>query len=93
MLHKIMGNLGKNAGNRGNNIIFFPPSPNIILMRGKKYHKKKARAAKKGEKARKDKVKEKKSGTMTEQEQCLIKLWETWEKMQALGDIILYFFP
>jgi hypothetical protein len=20
-------------------------------------------------------------------------LWETWEKMQALGDIILYFFP
>jgi hypothetical protein len=23
-LHKIMGNLGKNAGNRGHNIIFFP---------------------------------------------------------------------
>jgi hypothetical protein len=21
------------------------------------------------------------------------KLWETWEKIQAIGDIILYFFP
>jgi hypothetical protein len=40
MLHKIMGNLGKNSGNRKHNIIFFPLSPNIILMRGKKYHKK-----------------------------------------------------
>jgi hypothetical protein len=65
MLHKIMGNLGKNAGNWGHNTIFFPLSPNFILMRGKKYHK----------------------------EQCFINLWETWEKMQALGDIILYFSP
>jgi hypothetical protein len=29
MFHKIMGNLEKNAGNRGHNIIFFPP---IILI-------------------------------------------------------------
>jgi hypothetical protein len=43
MLHKIKGNLEKNAGNRGLNIIFFPPSPNIILMRGKKYNIKGAR--------------------------------------------------
>jgi hypothetical protein len=48
-------------------------------------------AAKKGEKERKDKEKEKISGNMTEQEQCFIKLWETWETMQALRDIILYF--
>jgi hypothetical protein len=65
---------------------------NIILMRGKKY-KKKVRATKKGEKERKDKEKEKKSCKMTEREQCFIKLWETWEKMQALGDIIPYFRP
>jgi hypothetical protein len=32
MFHKIKGNLGKNAGNRGNIIIFFPLSPNIILI-------------------------------------------------------------
>jgi hypothetical protein len=25
--------------------------------------------------------------------QCFIKLWETWKKMQAIGDIISYFFP
>jgi hypothetical protein len=30
---------------------------------------------------------------MTEQEQCFIKLWETWETMQALEDKILYFSP
>ena len=30
---------------------------------------------------------------MTEQEQCFIKLWETWKKMQAIGDIISYFPP
>jgi hypothetical protein len=25
--------------------------------------------------------------------QCFIKLWETWKKMQAIGDIISYFLP
>ncbi len=35
---------------------------------------------KKGLKERKDKGKEKKSEKMTEQEQCFLKLWETWEK-------------
>ncbi len=32
---------------------------------------------------------------MTEQEQCFKKLWETWKKMQAIGDIpvISYFSP
>jgi hypothetical protein len=39
------------------------------------------------------KGKEKISDKMTEQEQCFIKLWETWKKMQAIGDIISYFFP
>ncbi len=48
---------------------------------------------KKGEKERKDKGKEKKSDIMTEQEQCFIKLWETWKKMQALWDVISYFSP
>ncbi len=50
-------------------------------------------ATKKGEKERKYKFKEKKSDKMTEQEQFFIKLWETWEKMQATGDIISQFFP
>ncbi len=45
-------------------------------------------ATKKREKERKYKLKEKKSDKMTEQEQFFIKLWETWEKMQATGDII-----
>ena len=54
---------------------------------GKKYHENNARADKKGEKERKDKGKEKISDKKTEQEQCLIKLWETWKKMQAIGDI------
>ncbi len=36
MFHKIMGNLGKNAGNRGHNIIFFPYYFNC---RAKKGHK------------------------------------------------------
>jgi hypothetical protein len=49
-------------------------------LRGKKYHKNNASADKKGEKERKDKGKEKKSDKMTEQEQCFIRLWETWEK-------------
>ena len=62
-------------------------------MMGKKYHEINARADKKGEKERKDKGKEKISDKMTEQEQCFIKLWETWKKMQAIGDIISYFFP
>jgi hypothetical protein len=43
-------------------------------LRGKKYHKKRRAPLKKGEKERKDKEKEKKSGKMTEQEQCFIKL-------------------
>jgi hypothetical protein len=46
-----------------------------------------------GEKERKDKGNEKISDKKTEQEQCFIKLWETWKKMQAIGDIISYFFP
>ncbi len=57
-----------------------PPPPN-------------ARADKKGEKERKDKGKEKKSDKMADQEQCFIKLWETWKKMQAIEDIISYFSP
>jgi hypothetical protein len=44
-------------------------------------------------KERKGKRKEKISDKKTEQEQCFIKLWETWKKMQAIGDIISYFFP
>jgi hypothetical protein len=60
---------------------------------GKKYHENNARADKKGEKERKDKGKEKISDKKTEQEQCFIKLWETWKKMQAIGDIISYFSP
>ena len=60
---------------------------------GKKYHENNARADKKGEKERKDKGKEKISDKVTEQEQCFIKLWETWKKMQAIGDIISYFSP
>jgi hypothetical protein len=51
------------------------------------------RRQKKGEKERKDKGKEKKSYKMTEQEQCFIKLWETWKKMQAIGDHNIIFFP
>jgi hypothetical protein len=42
---------------------------------------------------RKDKGKEKISDKMAEQEQCFIKLWETWKKIQAIGDNISYFFP
>jgi len=49
-------------------------------MMGKKYHEINARADKKGEKERKDKGKEKISVKKTEQEQCFIKLWETWKK-------------
>jgi hypothetical protein len=60
---------------------------------GEKYHENNASADKKGEKERKDKGKEKISDKMTEQEQCFIKLRETWKKMQAIGDIISYFFP
>ncbi len=56
---------------------------------GKKYHENNACADKKGEKERKEKISDKK----TEQEKCFIKLWETWKKMQAIGDIISYFFP
>jgi hypothetical protein len=61
-------------------------------LMGKKYHENNAGADKKGEKERKDKEKEKISDKKTEQKQCFIKLWETWKKMQAIGDIISYFF-
>ncbi len=56
----------------------------------KKYHENNASADKKGEKERKDKGKEKISDKMTEQEQCFIKLWETWKKSTEirLGDNI-----
>ncbi len=75
-----------------------PPPPgggggNKYGLMGKKYHENNARAAKKGEKERKDKGKEKISDKKTEQEPYFIKLWETWKKMQAIGDIISYFFP
>jgi hypothetical protein len=39
-------------------------------------------------KEREDKRKEKISEKMTEQEQCFIKLWETWKKMQAI--VVIY---
>jgi hypothetical protein len=52
---------------------------------GEKYPENNARADKKGEKERKDKGKEKKSDKITEQEQCFIKLWVSWKKMQAIG--------
>ena len=82
---------------RGLYIGKYPPPPggggNKYGLMGKKYHENNARADKKGEKERKDKGKEKISDKMTEQEQCFIKLWETWKKMQAIGDIISYFFP
>jgi hypothetical protein len=67
-------------------ISYFFPKPKYY------FNEREKRAAKKGEKERKDKEKKKKSGKMTEQEQYFIKLWETWEKMQASGDIIQYFF-
>jgi hypothetical protein len=61
---------------------------------GKKYHENNACADKKGEKERKDKGKEKISDKKTEQEQCFIKLWETWKKMQAIGERHnIIFFP
>jgi hypothetical protein len=81
---------------RGLYIGKYPPprgGGNKYGLMGKKYHENNARADKKGEKERKDKGKEKISDKKTEQEQCFIKLWETWKKMQAIGDIISYFFP
>ena len=51
-------------------------------LMGKKYHENNTRADKKGEKERKDKGKEKISDKKTEQEQCFIKLWETWKCRQ-----------
>ena len=49
------------------------------------------RADKKEEKERKDKGKEKKSDKMTEQEQCFIKLWETWKNAGYRGHNIIFF--
>ncbi len=60
-----------------------PPPPgggNKYGLMGKKYHENNACADKKGEKERKDKGKENISDKKTEQEQCFIKLWETWKK-------------
>ncbi len=75
-----------------------PPPPgggggggNKYGLMGKKYHENNVRADKKEEKERKDKGKEKMSDKMTEQEQCFIKLWETWKKCRHWGHII--FFP
>jgi hypothetical protein len=65
-----------------------PPPRNKYGLRGKKYHQNNTHADKKEEKERKDKGKENKSDKMTEQEQCFIKLWETWKNA---GNII--FFP
>ena len=60
---------------------------------GKKYHENNARADKTGEKERKDKGKEKIRDKKTEQEQCFIKLWETWRKKNAgnRGHNIIFF--
>jgi hypothetical protein len=60
---------------------------------GKKYHENNARADKKGEKERKDKGKEKISDKKTEQEQCFIKLWETWKKNAGNRGHNIIFFP
>ncbi len=46
---------------------------------------------KKGEKERKDKGKEKKSDKIAEQEQCFIKLWETWKKRRNRGHNFIFF--
>ncbi len=63
-----------------------PPPPggggNKYGLMGKKYHENNARADKKGDKERKDKGKEKISDKKTAQEQCFIKLWETWKCRQ-----------
>ena len=55
--------------------------------------KQRACADKKGEKERKDKGKEKIRDKKTEQEQCFIKLWETWRKKNAgnRGHNIIFF--
>ena len=62
-------------------------------LMGKKYHENNARADKKGEKERKDKGKEKISDKKTEQEQCFIKLWETWKKNAGNRGHNIIFFP
>jgi hypothetical protein len=62
------------------------------LKQGSIYWKIPARRQKR-RKERKDKGKEKTSDKKTEHEQCFIKLWKTWKKMQAIVDIISYFFP
>ncbi len=65
----------------------------INMARGGKNIIKTTCANKKRRKERKYKGKEMKNDKITEQEQCSIKLWETWKKMQAIGDITSYFFP
>ncbi|MFN9908359.1 MAG: hypothetical protein ACK56F_19890, partial [bacterium] len=60
-------------------------------LMGKKYHENNARADKKGEKERKGK--EKISDKKTEQEQCFIKLWETWKKNAGNRGHNIIFFP
>ena len=77
----------KSIGHKGRGIYFgkYPPprgGGNKYGLMGKKYHENNARADKKGEKERKDKGKEKISDKKTEQEQCFIKLWETWKCRQ-----------
>ena len=62
-------------------------------LMGKKYHENNALADKKGEKERKDKGKEKISDKVTEQEQCFIKLWETWKKNAGKCRHNIIFFP
>jgi hypothetical protein len=39
MFHKFMGNLGKNAGIRGHNTIFFPLSPVFLIVTPKRVQK------------------------------------------------------
>jgi hypothetical protein len=60
---------------------------------GKKYQENNARADKKGEKERKVKGKEKIIDKKTEQEQCFIKLWETWKKKSDNRGHNIIFFP
>jgi hypothetical protein len=52
-----------------------------------------ARAYKKREKRKKGQGKKKISDKMTEQEQCFIKLWETWKKNAGNRGHNIIFFP
>ncbi len=93
-----MGNLEKNTGNRGHNIIFFPLLFNGYTKRAQKSNWGKicdifsplgnaiivlSQTMYWGE----NMTRGKSNHTMFH------KLWETWKKMQAIGDKISYFSP